>query len=134
MAFQQIGRTRALRPQYWLIYGRSQEDPIEVAKLRAYYGGKGLNVHSYDNLRRPNEWCKDYLTVRSRGGGAYTALHIPPTLKWTASCPESWRAVAGRSEAVGGARGLSEVRKTYLIDQIPAWDAWAAFWQGRQVG
>ena len=56
---------------------------------------RGFNVHAYDNLHRPNEWCKDYITVRSRGDGTYTAVHIPPTVSWIASSPESWRVVSG---------------------------------------
>lgn len=126
-------RTRALRPQYWLIYGRREENPAEIGKLRDYYGQRGLNVHAYDNLRRPNEWCRDYLTVRSRSGGIYTAMCVPPTATWVAGSPQSWRAVKDRENAVRAAPQLSDDRKRYLIEQLPAWDAWAAYWLDRRT-
>jgi hypothetical protein len=125
-------RNRALRPQYWLIYGRREENPEEIARLRDYYGQKGPNVHAYDNLRRPNEWCKDYITVRPRGGGTYQATFVPPTASWIAASPESWRVVKGRREAVLASPGISDDRRSYLIDQIPEWDAWATYWLERR--
>ena len=126
-------RHRTLRPQYWLIYGRRTENPEEIAKLRDYYSQRGLNVHAYDNLHRPNEWCKDYITVRSRGDGTYTAVHIPPTVSWIASSPESWRVVRGRAEAVLASTAISDERKTFLVEQIPEWDAWATYWLDRST-
>jgi hypothetical protein len=124
-------RHRAFQPRFLLIYGRSEENPKEIAKLRAYYSLKSLQVITYDNLRRPDHWCKDYLTVRSQGDGTYLAMHMPPTARWTASSPESWTAVTGRQQAVL-ASDLPEDRKTYLIEQIRAWDAWAAYWLQRE--
>lgn len=121
---------RVFHPRFWLICGRSEENPKEIAKLRAYYSLKSLHVITYDNLRLPNEWCKNYLTVRSQGDGTYAALHMPPTAKWTASSPESWMVVKGREQAVL-ASDMPEDRKRYLVEQIPAWDAWAAYWLER---
>lgn len=123
-------RRRAFRPRFWLIYGRSEENPEEIAKLRAYYSLKSLQVLTFDNLRAPNHSCKDYLTVRSKGDGTYAAMHMPPTAKWTASSPESWTVVTGRKQAVA-ASDMPEDRKSYLVEQIPAWDAWARYWLER---
>jgi hypothetical protein len=127
------GRRRAFHPQFWLICGRSGENPDEIAKLRAYHGLRSLNVITYDNLRRPNEWCKNYLTIRSRGDGTYKAIYVPPTAKWTAGSPESWAAVKDRARAVSASE-IPEGRKRYLVEQIPAWDAWAAYWLERGRG
>lgn len=125
-------RSRSFHPQYWLIYGRRDENPREIAQMRAYLSQRGLNVHAYENLRQPNEWCKDYIAVRPRSDGTYEALFIPPTARWTAGSPEAWRAVRGRREAVLASPGLSDERKSYLTEQIPAWDAWASFWLERE--
>jgi hypothetical protein len=120
-------RHRAFQPRFLLIYGRSEENPKEIAKLRTYYGRQSLQVITYDNLRRPDHWCKDYLTVRSQGDGTYQAMYVPPTAAWTASSPESWVAVKCRADAVL-ASDLLEARKKSLIEQIPEWDAWATYW------
>ena len=117
-------RRRAFRPRFWLIYGRSEENPGEIAKLRDYYALRSLQAITYDNLRAPNYQCRNYLTVRSKGNGEYTAIHMPPTATWTASSPESWIAVTGREQAVA-ASDMPDDRKNYLIEQIPAWNAWA---------
>lgn len=123
-------RRRAFRPQFWLIYGRARENADEIATLRAYYSKESVRVISYDNMHRPNEWCKNYLTVRSQSDGTYRATHMPPTATWTASSPEAWAAVRGREQAVLASE-IPEDRKRFLIDQIPAWDAWATYWLER---
>lgn len=120
-------RHRAFQARFWLIYGRSEENPKEIAKLRAYYGLKSLQILTYDNLRGPDQWCKDYLTVHSQGDVTYKAMRMPPTAKWTASSPESWVAVTGRQQVVL-ASDLPEDRKKSLVEQIPEWDAWADYW------
>lgn len=125
-------KQRALRPQYWLIYGRRAENPDEIARLRRYFYDRGLHVHSYDNLAGPNPWCRNYITVRGAGDRGFDAIEVPPTTRWIASSPESWAAVRRRADAVKRSLNMSKERKAALISQLPDWDAWATYWLERE--
>lgn len=117
-------RRRSFEPIYVLVHGRKDEGE-SVSRIRARLRAGDRLVLTYDHLR-PHPWMKDYITVRSRPNSGFTALHMSPTARLTPDRSEEWRLVFERSAMVRRNEWISAKRKSYLLDMIPRWDAWAA--------
>lgn len=119
-------RQRSFRPLYFLIYGRKEENPREIAKLRQYLHDEKRNLYllTYDHLS-PNRDHDSYLCIRGDGQGRYQAVAMPPTTKMHPNDPESWMCVSGRQEVIEAQELITEERKRFLIDHVRRCDMWA---------
>jgi hypothetical protein len=105
-----------------LIYGRRSEDPEAISRLRARLTTKTRHVIPYEHLQSDPESI-DYLCARC-GPQAYEAVTIPPTLQLGPGHAEEWALISGKERAVAASPWLTEVRRAFLIELMPYWDAW----------
>ena len=125
-------RQRQFLPLYVLIYGRKDENPEEIARLRTEHERPDQRLITYDHIR-PESRQTHYISVKNDGVGTFRALHMPATAKLEPGEPEPWPKIRERVEMVERNTWISEHRKRYLIeDRIPSWDDWAEHYWARQ--
>jgi hypothetical protein len=119
-------RQRSFRPIYFLIYGRKEENPRELAKLRQYLHDEKPNLHllTYDHLS-PNRDHDGYLCVKGDGQGKYEVVAMPATARLHPNDPESWKCVSGRQQVIEAHESISEERKRFLVNYVARCDMWA---------
>lgn len=128
----QTWRRHRFIPLYVLIYGRKDENPEEIARLRAEHDHLGQRLITYDHIR-PESRQTHYISVKNDGTGTFHALHMPAAAKLEPSEPEPWHKIHGRVDMVERNTWITEERKRYLIqDRIPSWDDWATNYRVRQ--
>jgi hypothetical protein len=128
----QVWRARNFAPFYLLIYGRREENPDEIAKVRVAHKRRDQDLITYDHIQ-PDTRQTGYISVRRDGTGRFQALHMPASTKLDPSDPDSWSKVAGREEMVKRNPWISAERKRFLIEErIPQWDDWAKNYHQRE--
>jgi Domain of unknown function (DUF4263) len=120
---------RRFQPSYVLVMGRRDEDRDTIGKFRADLW-PGQTLLTYDHLE-PFEKQRNYITVRNDGAGGYGALHMPACADLEPNQAEWWRMIQGREQMVRASEWIDEERRSYLLDRIADWDAWAARIRGR---
>jgi hypothetical protein len=89
-----IFRRRKWEPIWVLVYGRREENPDGVRKLRARLCTRSRIVIPYEHLE-PDEDARDYLCVK-RTRGRYVAVGVPPTVRLGPAYAEDWALIAWR--------------------------------------
>jgi len=124
---------RRFRPMYVLIYGRKNENPTEIARLRAEHHRDDQRLITYDHIR-PQTRQTGYISVRNDGEGTFQALHMPATASLKPDDPDEWLKIKGRIQMVERNEWISVERKRYLIeDRLPSWEDWARNYHAREA-
>jgi hypothetical protein len=107
-----------------LIYGSASEfdERPELRSKRKEMAPNDTFLMTFDHLR-PDANADDFMTIR-RDGCRVTALTVPPTYRLRPITTGDILEVQGRIEAVQREPRLTEVRRRFLIERIPYWDAW----------
>jgi hypothetical protein len=121
----QLSGHRSFMPQYVLIYGRRAEATVtpSVARKRALMQGLNEVLMTYDRLS-PDPRCDNLMCARRHADG-FIAVSVPPTTTLGPVWAEGSSKIDGKPQAVERNQYLSDVRKRFLIERIPYWDAWA---------
>lgn len=117
-------RTRKWKPIWVLVYGRREEHPEAVSKLRAHFQSETKKIIPYEHLE-PDADASDYLCVR-QSGGRYVAVTVPPTVRVGPFFAEDWSLVENKEEAASATAWSPDARKQFLTERFGYWDAWAA--------
>ncbi len=116
-------RQRKWSPVWLLVYGRRDEDPEAVSRLRSRLQTANRIVMAYEHLR-PDRDCDDYLCVRRTSNG-YRAVTVPPTVRLGPSTARDLAIVAGKAEAAAIQEWVTPERREFLADRFSYWDEWA---------
>jgi hypothetical protein len=117
-------RRRKWEPIWVLVYGRRQENPDGVDRLRARLQSQTRFVIPYEHLA-PDQEASNYLCVR-HSAGRYTAVSVPPTVHLGPMHARDWRLVDGKGAAAARGAWTTRARKKFLVERFPYWDEWAS--------
>ncbi|WP_437478054.1 hypothetical protein WME75_29515 [Sorangium sp. So ce1014] len=121
--------TRQFIQCYALIYGRENEARAnsEFAKSRALLAHSDEILMTYDRLR-PSERMDSPLTLRvdrSKPGGKFSVLHVPPTFLIGPYNADGLVDLAGLREAIFANALMSTERREFLATRLEYWMQWA---------
>jgi hypothetical protein len=123
---------RRFSPRYLLIYGRRDENPEEIARVRADLEREDMRLITYDHIR-PQRRQLDYISAKCRSEGVLQALHMPASARLTPDDPDEWKKIVGREDMVERNTWISGERRQYLVEErIPQWQDWAEHYRERQ--
>jgi hypothetical protein len=126
-------RQRRFRPMYVLIYGRKDENPDEIGRLRAEHQSAEQQLITYDHIR-PESRQTGYISVKNNGVGTFRALHMPATASLSPGDPDEWLKITERAPMVERNNWISDERKRYLVDErLPSWTDWARNYHAREA-
>jgi hypothetical protein len=117
-------RSRSFVQKYVLIYGRRSDPSLteEFNKKRKLLEREDEFYMTYDRIRPYKDSSQDLCAKLDAIG--YRALSVPPTLTLGPIMAHGVNQVRDKAAAVQLNRYLSDVRKKFLIERIPYWDAW----------
>jgi len=116
-------RRRKWQPIFVLVFGRRDEDPDPIAKLRADLRREDLYVIPYEHLE-PNPKAANFLCVRNTKH-RYEAVAIPPTVRLGPRHAEHWSLITGKEQAALRSIWATLERRHFLAERFPYWDGWA---------
>jgi hypothetical protein len=121
-------RKRKWEPVLVLIYGKRDEHPTAISRLRARLTTKLRHVIPFEHLT-PDPDTADYLCVR-HGPNGYEAVAVPPTMRLGPAHAEDWTLISDKDRAVAACPWLSKERRAFLKERMPYWDAWGRHGRG----
>jgi hypothetical protein len=115
---------RTLVPMYVLIYGRRSDPSLteEVTRKRHHLQTGDEVYMTYDRLHA-SESLSTALTVKIDRRG-YRAISIPPTVRLNFLDADDWAIIRDKDKALKRNQYLSDVRRSFLLERWPYWDAW----------
>ncbi|MHB8894146.1 MAG: Shedu immune nuclease family protein [Candidatus Geothermincolia bacterium] len=117
-------RARSFRPRYILIYGRRRELEGTTNNMkRTQMRMPDEELITYDRLY-PDDGLSSCLTVHVTGTG-YEALCVPPTLELGPALAQDFSLINSKHAAIQRSKGISRIRKEFLIRRSNYWDEWA---------
>lgn len=116
-------QSRTFEQRYFLIYGRRNDPTLtEVFNKKRKLLERENECHmTYDRIEPQREM--DCLCAKIDESG-YRAISIPPTLELGPMWAGEGKMIRDKELAVRTNRYLSNIRKHFLIERWPYWDAW----------
>lgn len=117
---------RRFRPSYLLIYGRRKEANASpsLTEKRTYLHADDIVTMTYDRLR-PNPNAHQLVCMRPNVKGVFTAVSVPPTLKWLPGLAKDRALLHGLDTAIETNPYMSQARKDFLVRRMDYWNDWA---------
>ncbi len=120
-------RQRRFRPAYLLIYGRRADANANpnLTRKRGFLNADDVVMMTYDRLS-PDSKAGQLICMRVDATGAFTAVSVPPTLKWRPGHAADRALLSHLDTAIDDNPYISLERKRFLIRRLEYWNSWAS--------
>lgn len=120
-------RQRRFRPAYLLIYGRRADANANpnLTRKRGFLNADDVVMMTYDRLS-PDSKAGQLICMRVDATGAFTAVSVPPTLKWRPGHAADRALISHLDTAIDNNPYISLERKRFLIRRLEYWNSWAS--------
>lgn len=120
-------RQRRFRPAYLLIYGRRADANANpnLTRKRGFLNADDVVMMTYDRLS-PDSKAGQLICMRVDATGAFTAVSVPPTLKWRPGHAADRALLSHLDTAIDNNPYISLERKRFLIRRLEYWNSWAS--------